>query len=358
MPLDKDDLAAISNAVAEKMGSSMQTQFDQFKESMENAHKSQAENLGRMDEIFTSLLKKQESFEEKSDKKFSELENTLTDRQDNSERENNEKFCDIQKQLSNISEKLADKASPTPFLPFPGSAAVNPPPSFQPQQPPHPALLPIPTFASSQQQQIMLPQQQQHSNLSDIASIKEIVDDASTILGFGPISAEDIEDADGDNPEEKILSAAIDYLRNEIAVKEEEINDSDILKVFPASDPDLQRIYVKFSNKEQAALCLDLTRRLRKPELKVVLYIPRQLRQRFMAIKNEEYRLRKMTEPKHKTRIQYSDSDLVLHVCPLGHYRYVYHPIPDLPPADLAPVRTHPQGRKSKKEMRDKRPRP
>ena len=65
-----------------------------------------------------------------------------------------------------------------------------------------------------------------------------------------------------------------------------------------------------------------------------------------------------MTEPKHKTRIEYSDSDLVLHVCPLGHYRYVYHPIPDLPPADLAPVRTPPQGRKSKKEKRDKRPRP
>ena len=96
MPLDKDDLAAISNAVAEKMGSSMHTQFDQFKESLENAHKSQAENLGRMDVIFTKLLKKQEDFEEKSDTKFSKLESNLTDRQDNSEHENIAKFCDIQ----------------------------------------------------------------------------------------------------------------------------------------------------------------------------------------------------------------------------------------------------------------------
>ena len=89
----------------------------------------------------------------------------------------------------------------------------------------------------------------------------------------------------------------LDFLRNEIAVKESEVKDDDIIKVFPAADPDLQRVYVQFSTKEQAELCLELTRKLRKPDLNVVLYIPREFKDRFHAMKREDYRLRKLTEP-------------------------------------------------------------
>ena len=146
-----------------------------------------------------------------------------------------------------------------------------------------------------------------------------------------------------------------DFLRKEIGVKEEEIKDADIIKVFPADNPDLQRVYVQFSSKEQAELCLDLTKKLRKPDLKVVLYVPRQFRQRFNAMKSEDFKLRKMCQPNHRTRIEYSDSDLALYSCPHGQYRFVHHPIPDLPPVDLAPVRTPPTGRNTNRE---KRPRP
>jgi hypothetical protein len=95
---------------------------------------------------------------------------------------------------------------------------------------------------------------------------------------------------------------------------------------------------------------LDLTRRLRKPELKVVLFVPNQLMKRFHAIKREAYRLRKLTTPRHKTRIEYSDYDLALYICPVGHFSYVLHPVPGVPAVDLATARTPPPGRKTKKD--------
>ena len=71
-----------------------------------------------------------------------------------------------------------------------------------------------------------------------------------------------------------VILAVIDFLKNEIGVKDSEVRKDDIKSVFAADDPSLQRVYVQFSSKEQADICLDLTRRLRKPELKVVLYVP------------------------------------------------------------------------------------
>ena len=62
-----------------------------------------------------------------------------------------------------------------------------------------------------------------------------------------------------------------------------------------------------------------------------------------------------MTQPKHRTRIEYSELDLVLYACPAGHFRFLKHPIADLPPVNLAPIRTPPPGRNI---QREKRPRP
>jgi hypothetical protein len=329
MVLDSDDLLAISNAVSESVGkklnASMQLQFNQFKESLETSNRHQAENLdstikSRMDEVLVSLLKKQDDHEAKTDQRLANLENTLTTRQDTIEQKNEAKLLDVQKQLLSINEAIAVKASPT--LHFPPLQS-NMTPLYQPH-PPHPASLPIPTFATLPQGQAA---QQQHANLSDLAAITELVTHARSVIGLGPISEIDIDDSIGDSPEQKLLSAVTDFLRKEIGVKEEEIKDADIIKVFPADNPDLQRVYVQFSSKEQAELCLDLTRKLRKPELRVVLYVPRQFRQRFNAMKSEDYKLRKMCQPYHKTRIEYSDTDLALYSCPQGQYRFTHHPI-------------------------------
>ena len=149
------------------------------------------------------------------------------------------------------------------------------------------------------------------------------------------------------------MNAVEDFIRSEIGVKESEIPTGDIIKVFPAEDPDLQRVYAQFRCKEQAELIMNLTRKLQKPDLRVVLFIPPQMKQRFLALKSEDYRLRRLTTPRHKTRIEYSDDDIHLYACPLGHFRFALHPVQGLPPVDLQPSRTPPPGRKSKRARSD-----
>ena len=354
MAIDPDTLAAL---VDKSVSDSMQKNMAQFQESQ----KLQAD---RMEELMGALFKKQEAHEVKSDERLSRFEKTLIDRQDNFEHRNDDRLLVMEKQLSCINDTIAGKASSTLQFP-PLLSRRSPSPQLQTPpdlMPPHPTTLPRPEFSNlpfqphpthplQHQQQ---PQLQQHSKSSDLTAIQELVSEAATILGLGPISSADIEDASGDTPDKKIFAAVIDFLRKEIAVKESEISDGEIIKVFASEDPELQRVYVQFSSREKADLCMNLTRRLRQPELNVVLYVPRHFKQRFHAIKSEDYRLRKLTQPRHRTRIEYSDSDLVLFVCPAGYHRFVLHPVPGLPPVDFAPVRTPPQGRKQKKGKRDR----
>ena len=120
---------------------------------------------------------------------------------------------------------------------------------------------------------------------------------------LGSITSSEIEESDGTSLNEKLVTAATDFIRNELGVKDDEIKSEDFIRAFPDENPNLQRVYVQLRTIEQAELCIILTRKLRKPELDVVLYIPRQLKQRFLAIKNEDYRLRKLDVIKHKQEL-------------------------------------------------------
>ena len=334
MSIDKEDLAAL---VDKSVSDSMEKSIDILKQTFEKSGKDQADSLRHalkdsVSDILATVMKRQDEHEAKTDKRFREQEN-----------KNSSRFLNVQNQLDDI-RKCLDKISPTHQVQdlAPVRQRFPAPPTFQQE-------VTVNRQSSASAKPELL---QGHSNPDQLGCIEEVVGNARTILGIGPITCEDIDAADGETEEQKLLAAVIDFLRNEIAIKDSEISDNDIHEVFPANDPDLQRMYVRFATKEQAKLCLDLTRKLRKPELQVVLYIPREFRDRFHAIKNEDYRLRKLTQPRHKTRIEYTETDLMLYACPLGHFRYTPFPIPDLPAVDLAPLRTPPKGRKSKR-LRD-----
>ena len=298
-----------------------------------------------MDDILSCLIKRQDVYEAQSENRFNNLEDAIVKKQSENEKKTETRFSGIEKQLSALSSAINKKTSQFPQLPSPTFAPLS---LASRSQPPHPTSLPQPTFPG-----VPLPNQQPNLNQVDQAAIANIVSNARTIIGIGPISPAEIEDTGGNTPEDKLFIAAVDYLRKEIGVKNSEIEDADITEVFPAEDPSLQRIYVKFSSREQAELCLHLTRRLKKPELNVVLFIPSQFKQRFNALRNEDYRLRRLTNPLHKTRIEFSDDDLILYACPIGHYRFDQYVVHGLPAVDLAPVRTHPPGRKTKRPRSD-----
>ena len=95
-------------------------------------------------------------------------------------------------------------------------------------------------------------------------------------------------------------------------------------------------------------MCLKLARSLRKPEIKVTRYFPRQFNARAKALGNIAYNFRK-ADPPLKTSIEYTNDDVILLTSPRGQYIYTLHNVEDLPPVDFTPLRSPPTGRSNKR---------
>ena len=80
---------------------------------------------------------------------------------------------------------------------------------------------------------------------------------------------------------------------------------------------------------------LKLKSKLRNPVIKVLLYVPKEFKRRFAALKKEDYRIRKLAQPRHKTKMEYTDDDIVLFSCLPGHSVYNRHYFDDLPNVDI-----------------------
>ena len=178
MPLDSDTFAAIALAVKEGVAESNKYQAELVKENLTESSKHQAELVAHMgalqtgmDSMQKSMLKEQEAFEAKSDLKLNNLETTLTTRQETIDKENKSKLCDLQDQISNLA-KIVDTRLP-PANPVIASGHAPPPGSQQAPVPPHPALLPQPTFASVTQPRIAM-QKPNVVSEKDLETIKSI----------------------------------------------------------------------------------------------------------------------------------------------------------------------------------------
>ena len=141
-------------------------------------------------------------------------------------------------------------------------------------------------------------------------------------------------------------------MRDELNIKEDEVSDNDIVKVFTPykKDDNFTHIYVQFNKTVHASWCLHLGRTvLQGKNSKVFHYIPRQFFERFKTLDQVAFQKRREG---FKTRIEFSDTDIVLLTSPRGQYQFTPLVVPDLPPVDLTPLRTPPKGRKPIKRPR------
>ena len=144
---------------------------------------------------------------------------------------------------------------------------------------------------------------------------------------------------------------SVRFLRDELGVDTEEIKDEDIVKAFPPNNngTSFDSIYVQFNNFESADVCFTKIRIHRDLNLKVFLYIPKRLQNRFAPISKVAYRQRLAGL---KTRFVYTEDDIQLLICPKNRYTYYLCPVPNLPEVDLAPAKPPPPGRKPLKRSR------
>ena len=188
---------------------------------------------------------------------------------------------------------------------------------------------------------------------SDSSAISDLISDARTVVGIGPIYQSDFEHFGQIEPGEAIRLAAIEALRLDLNIKDYEIKDSDIENTFlPNKPPKVPRVYIRFYKQEHADLCFKVAKGLKKSETKVFRYFPRQFQARVRALEEIAYPKRKQTDPGFKTEVVYTVNDVQLIICQRGQVRYHPYHVANLPPIDMAPLRSPPPGRPRHKRNR------
>ena len=100
--------------------------------------------------------------------------------------------------------------------------------------------------------------------------IKSIVHDARYIVGLGPITSEDIENASGDQHSDKVRNAAINFMRKNLSITRDEIKNNEVVETFLPDDPSIPRVYARLVSHAHVDFIIEVVRSLRKKELKVV----------------------------------------------------------------------------------------
>ena len=117
------------------------------------------------------------------------------------------------------------------------------------------------------------------NNDPQAAAIENIISNAKCVIGIAPLTPSHVEQQQVDPGEDALIKAVVEYFRKELNVKESEISESHIEKVFlpvKTSPSDFSKVYVKFTSEEPANLCLSLAKSLTNRENKISRYFPRQ----------------------------------------------------------------------------------
>ena len=323
----------------QNMDKTLNSKVDSVKSDLEKSISDQATNIEQtlkrsIDEAILPISKRQDEFENKSDERFKELDI-----------KNNERFKKLEETMASLCDSRDGKNIPRNREPTP-----TPPMSFPPPAQSYQAVLsslpraPCPASDTPTE----------HS-----AAIADLITDARRVIGIGPIYQSHLEQFGQIEQDQAIRLAAIEALRYELNIKENEVADNDIENTFlPARAPKFPRVYIRFYKQEHADLCLRIAKTLKNRDTKVFRYFPRQFQARVRALEEVAYPMRKETSPGYKTEVVFTTNDVQLLVCPRGLTRYQPHHVPDLPPIDMTPFRSPPPGRPSHKRIRSDTPSP
>ena len=209
-------------------------------------------------------------------------------------------------------------------------ALKHPTPSFPQQN--VPTQFPTLNTLSSAKQDLPLP---------SCPDAQSVLRDAKRIVGFSPITIDDIRFLKDQNPaldDAGAMSESIkEFLKDEMKVPTYVTDKFVIKRVFPPARPPptgWNTLYAEFTDLVTTDTIFQFARNLR-PGRNVSIYVPHSLHHRFTAVNSiaHEYRNGPV---KHKTRVKYGYSDFVLLVKPKNSDAPWSYPPLDLPPLQLS----------------------
>ena len=229
----------------------------------------------------------------------------------------------LQQQMLFMEQRLSNSNGSAP-----PQESIGPP--FPPRTNTHPPLI-------SQSQDNPVPRSNGRVQLSAL----DVLQSAKKILGFSPITTEDISYLKADHGTvddmETMRIAIIEFLNCEMKVPKSVTENLVIRRIFPpAKQPSgWKTLYAEFQDSSTADLINQYVTNL-LPGKSVSIYVPHSLFPRFNAIRDIEHSFRN-GEIKHKTKVKYGSTDFVLLVKPRGSSSpWSYVPLTSLPPLQLS----------------------
>ena len=266
--------------------------------------------------------------EERMEKKFDDIAN---------------KFGDLEKKVMELENREKEKEStnmnsiqtwpahqPEGRIQSSIQAALHPAGRVQPST--HPIINPVGRVDSSIQQVA--------GSSEANEKIYSVVRKARKTVGFSPITSKNIkevmEETQVESMEEGLEEVVKDFLRGEMAMPEEVINQLKFDKIFRRDgSPEEDKLFVEFSEDNMPGMVYKFVKKMRK-ECNIITFIPDEYRERAAEIEKLAFELRHST-PSYSTKVRWGWGDLILERKLRGSrepYRSVN--LPGLPPVDLS----------------------
>ena len=186
---------------------------------------------------------------------------------------------------------------------------------------------------------------------------------AGKVIGLKPIDKRHVEqvnrrleevegETEVERQERAKLGAVRMFLRDEMRMKNDDMDELRIVKIFPPAKDDWNVLYVELATTEMAQFAMGFTSFMRRgttgeDRVEVVKYIPRDLYMRFRAVNSLGNKARIDSDKTMSFRVTFGLDDFILQLKPKGR-RGWGQPLPL--PADLPPVEHHvhlPRGARS-----------
>ena len=164
--------------------------------------------------------------------------------------------------------------------------------------------------------------------------VRGLLAGARKVIGLKPINRRHVEqmdrrleDVEGETRDEREKRAKYDavilFFKEEMRMRDEEIEKLDIVRIFSPAREDGETLYVELASWEMAQFALSYTKYMRRStegqdRVEVVKYVPRDLYRRFRAINALGHQARLDSNRSINFRVTLGEDDFVLQQKPRG----------------------------------------
>ena len=169
--------------------------------------------------------------------------------------------------------------------------------------------------------------------------IANIISQGKRVIGLCPIDQSDLETEKEhfQNEQDVMISAAYTFFIEDMSIPKSTLDKMKIIRAFrPATSAESDKLYVEFESEISA----NVVRRYRTnlaPGVRIFPWFSPALYERYKALEEEAYQLRKVKSPSHQTNIRYEVNDIALYKRLDRNHRWTKVEVSGLPNIVLDP---------------------